>query len=202
MKDRTATLLGADGNPCDALLRFGLKPIDLVEVEARWGPFRSAAMLRLANPEAFPEHWHWNWARKAPALRLLVHAGVGIECQGEMQGLMLLTLAGHPARLHPDQGKELVYVDFLESAPWNVKPLVSVPRYRGIGARMMQAAVEISRAQGFSGRIGLHSLPQSAANYERYGLTPLGPDPAKQHLAYFEWSRHGAATFVEEGGRT
>jgi transcriptional regulator with XRE-family HTH domain len=51
----------------------------------------------------------------------VVHRLIGIACGGEMQGLMRLTKTGHNARLGPDAGKLLVYVEFLESSPWNTR---------------------------------------------------------------------------------
>ncbi|WP_136626557.1 hypothetical protein [Bradyrhizobium macuxiense] len=53
------------------------------------------------------------------------------------------------------------YVSFVETAPWNRQELCDQPRYRGVGAVVLRAAIELSNEIGFKRRIGLHSLPQS-----------------------------------------
>ena len=92
-------------------------------------------------------------------------------------------------RLADQAGKNLVYVEFVENAPWNRKELFDPPRYRGIGTLLMRAAIEASRQEGFKGRIGLHSLPQADAFYAKTcGMTDLGadPDPHYSPMHYFE----------------
>jgi len=52
---------------------------------------------------------------------------------------------------------------------------------------MMQAAARLSGDEGFSGRVGLHSLPQSRPFYTSVcEMQALGPDPSYHHLEYFE----------------
>ena len=43
----------------------------------------------------------------------------------------MVKLAGKEARLDPDAGKPLVYIDYLESAPWNLATIVDAPLYGG-----------------------------------------------------------------------
>src|SRR5258708_39832078 len=103
-----------------------------------------------------------------------------------MQGLMMVDLARHQARLPPDVGKPLVYIDYLESAPWNVKPMVDVPRYAGIGAVLVNVAVQVSIDEGFHGRIGLSSLANAASFYEkRCQIISIGFFRTEQTLTYF-----------------
>jgi len=186
----------------EATLHQSLPPEQLVEVERVWGPYRRAAIARLRQTgvslEA-PQHWHWDWTRKAAKLSLAGYQCVGIECAAEMQGLMM-TASGHQARLAPDAGQELVYVDYLESAPWNVRPFTEEPRFGAVGARLIWAAVEASIAAGLEGRVGLHSLPQAEAFYQGFcGMTNLGEDREYETLAYFEFTRAGAAAFLARG---
>jgi hypothetical protein len=49
---------------------------------------------------------------------------VAVECDGEAQGLMAVLRMPRPARLDG----QLVYVDYLESAPWNLKGFADPPR--------------------------------------------------------------------------
>ncbi len=112
-------------------------------------------------------------------------------------------IRGYRARLPPDTGQPIVYVDYLEAAPWNTREYTSSPRYRGIGTRLLQAAILLSREKGFQGRAGLHALPQSEHFYAgACGMLNLGADANYQGLAYFEFTSEAAATFVGTGGET
>ena len=144
-----------------------------------------------------PEHVHWRWERKVAAVdRLLPYPTLAIEFEGDAQGLMMLKTDGEFAQLPVETGKALVYVVFLATAPWNLPAVVSRPRFRGVGTVLLRSAVETSLDLGFKGRLGLHSLPQSEQFYARLGMTPLGKDPKKQNLTYFEMTPAQATAFV------
>jgi len=165
---------------------------------------RRAAVERLVAagfPEQqMPQHWHWDWGQKVPRLRLLTYRGVGVECAGEMQGLMLIAAAGHAARLPPEMGKPIVYIDYVESAPWNVPPLAEEARFGGVGKRLIGVAVRASSDEGFHGRLGPHSLPQAEAFYEqKCGMVRVGVDPDYESLTYFELTRERAAEILAGG---
>ena len=187
-----------------ATIRFGLTDGDVLGVEAAWGPVRRAAVERLVREgypsDQMPQHWHWDWGRKVPKLVLLAFTGVGIEVGGEYQGLMLLALAGYDARLAAELGRPVVYVDYVESAPWNLSPLDPNPQYAGVGKRLITAAVAVSAAEGFGGLIGLHSLEQAEGFYEqRCRLVRVGPDPFYGGLEYFEATRQRAEEILRGG---
>jgi hypothetical protein len=63
----------------------------------------------------------------------------------------------------------------------------------------MAAVIQISQAEEFAGRTGLHSLPQSESWYrENCGMTDLGPDPNdRSKLRYFEMTAEQANKFLE-----
>jgi hypothetical protein len=188
----------------DAVLHNEIDAAKLVDVEATWGPVRIAGVRRViasgASPGAYPEHWHWNWAAKGDRLKLLAYRCLGIECEGEMQGLVMLKTAGVVARLPPDAGKPLVYVDYIEVAPWNLRALADAPRFGAVGVRLIEAAVRVSLDEGFHGRVGLHSLPQSEGFYRDTCLmTCHGPDAGYQDLPYYELTREKAAEFLSGG---
>jgi hypothetical protein len=190
----------------DATLETELAPAQLIVIEAVWGPARLAAVQQqIASgslPGQFPQHWHWNWAAKAANLQLLAYRCLGIECQGQMQGLMMVKTAGCAARLPPDGGQPLVYVDYLEVAPWNLRALTDTPRFGGIGVRLIEAAVRLSRDEGFHGRVGLHSLPQAEAFYrDTCRMVCLGVDASYENLPYYELTRAKAAEFLSGGGQ-
>lgn len=105
------------------------------------------------------------------------------------------------ARLQSQAGKSMIYVEYLEVAPWNRRHLGDeVPRFRAVGSALMRAAIEFSYQEGFKGRIGLHSLPQSNGWYANTcGMADLGTDPDYQHLRYFEMTPEMAEAFIAKG---
>jgi len=90
----------------------------------------------------------------------------------------------------------MVYLEFLATAPWNRPEFQQPVRLKGCGRIFTLAAIEVSRALGGKGRIGLHSLPAAEEFYERKcGMTRLGPDAAHQNLVYFEMTETQADLF-------
>jgi hypothetical protein len=129
---------------------------------------------------------------------LLAFKGFSVSAQGETQGLAQVDLT-KSAREANASGKPLVYLDYLEVAPWNRPELGFTPRLRGVGTALVTAAVALSEEEGFKGRIGLHSLPQADDFYRRRcGMTDLGPDAAYQNLRYFEMTAAQARAFLDE----
>jgi len=116
------------------------------------------------------------------------------------QGLLLLDL-NQTARLPEQSGKPLVYIQYVETAPWN-SPRYSNPiRYRGVGSTLIRAAVELSLDSEFRGRLGLHSLPEAESFYrEKVGMTEMEPDVSQQGLRYFEATETQALAFVDRTG--
>jgi hypothetical protein len=171
---------------------------DLVRVHLDWAPVRLEALKRLhAAKRPWPEHWHWDWSKKADMLDLLAYRCMGIEQGGHMQGLMMLSTLAVKGRLAGQVGKAVLYVEYLEGAPWNVRDLAGTPQFLGVGISLLEAAVEYSEDEGFGGRIGLHSLPQSDEFYRKY-MTDLGPDSSQsQGLRYFEMSAEQVRYFLE-----
>lgn len=195
MENRSIYLLdGVSGDLVEALLRVRLPVEVVVATEATWKPYRQAAR-RI-------EHAHWDWALKTGRLSTPGSRIMGVECAGVIEGMVLVLEQGYEARLPPDEGRPLVYVDFLEAAPWNVRQISPTPRYRNVGPVLLQAAIDLSTSVGFDGRIGLHSLPQSGGFYQhRGGMYSSGPDPLYYDLVYFEFTAHRAQEFLEEDRR-
>lgn len=170
-----------------------------------WRPERDRRVDTLKAtgvPQAsWPQSSHWNWERKIENIQaLLSYTSVGITCNGETQGLMSLGFSAHRGRLPAQLGCELVYVDYLEVAPWNWKDVrFAQPKYSLIGGLMIGAAIQISFEQGFKGRVGLHSLPQSISFYEKCGFVNMGPDSTYHFLPYFELMTNKANEFLKQG---
>lgn len=208
MSDLPAKLVrGEDGAIIEAVLRNGLNPSDLTEIEQSW----NGARLRLVGSlmagsiplSDWPQSLPWDWALKAPELELLHATAFGVIFDENWQGVMLTKTATDFARLPDDSGKPIVYIDYLESAPWNwnVAAIDQRGEYKGVGSILFRQGVVQSFSEGFNGRVGLHSLPQANGFYEFVcGMTSLGPDPQKQNLSYFELVSEQAHKYLETGG--
>src|ERR1700733_541447 len=182
----------------EAQLIDELSKDDLVRAHLEWAPVRLEALKRLYEEKrGWPEHWHWDWSKKADMLDFLAFRCMGIEHEGRMQGLMMLSTVAGKSRLAGQIGKAVLYIEFLETAPWNVRDLVGTPKFLGVGVRLLEAAAEFSVDEGFGGRIALHSLPQSDDFYRKY-MTDLGIDSSQsQGLRYFEMSAEQMRIFLE-----
>jgi hypothetical protein len=196
----------ADGVFVDATLIDGVVPTDLLVVEAEWVSERSLVLQELLGAGVprpkWPQSLGWDWRRKAPQLKLLESAGFGVVCEQQWQGVMLTKSASHVSYLSADKGKPLIYIDFLEIAPWNwpIPELSRNGKFRGIGSTLFWKAVAQSEQEGFHGRVGLHALPQAEQFYEKgCGMTPLNRDAAKQNLLYMELSRQQAEKILRKG---
>jgi hypothetical protein len=176
-----------------------------IETKADWRPVGLEAVRALSKDPSrailVPRHLHWDWTRKEAELKLLALKFYGISRHGRLQGIRKVDTVGRSCRLPEQQGKPLVYIDYLETAPWNIKllmdPLGKPQQYRGVGTRLVEAAVLQSEKEGFKGRLGLHSLPGSEGFYiKECGLTPVGRDPHKQNLLWCEFTPEQAQRYL------
>ena len=164
---------------------------DYVEtVDALWSVYKRRILReRRAAGKPIPEHSHWNWKLKLEQERL---ENSFYKCfaivRDEPQGLMMLKYGREfVCRRGEQQGKPLVYLAYIESAPWNVKEYGDTIRYSGIGTEFYKMAIRFSRLLGFAGKIGLHSLPNAEAFYANTcQMVSLGNDPKYDNLVYFE----------------
>lgn len=145
------------------------------------------------------EHGHWDWQDKWTYFSAqLSYQSFAVECNGETQGLMIVNTIMR-CQLPQQANKHLVYVEYLEAAPWNRGNLTTTPKYKLVGTVMIAAAIQLSIDEGNQGRIGLHSLPQADTFYRsRCGMTDLGPDASKRgNLLYFEMTEQQAAQYMQ-----
>lgn len=207
MSTRPISLIRREGEVIvEAQLYSEMEAADLLLVERSWIDARNAVLRRHIEygipAERRPQSLHWDWSKKAPLLNRLEASCFGLEVDGAWQGLMLTRTAFHTTRLPADRGKPLVYIDFLESAPWNwhLPELGQDGEFKSIGAALFRVAVEQSLSEGFHGRVGLHSLPQSDQFYSQaMGMTAVERDHRKQNLMYFELSREQAEKLLGGG---
>jgi hypothetical protein len=197
------------GQPDAAELWDAITDHQIADWEAEWVPALLDSLQRLHRAGVHRAHWpqsrHWDWRRKTQAIQgMLAYPGFSVMCQGMTQGLMLVNAATKRCQLVSQKGKNLVYVWFVENAPWNRKELFDPPRYGGVGSILIRAAIELSKQEEFKGRIGLHSLPQANGFYANAcGMTDMGVDPDnKEGLRYFEMTPEQAEAFIKKGGTT
>ena len=196
------------GEPEEAELWAEITEQQLADWEGEWVPelFKAVQRLRRAGVERrhWPQSRHWNWRKKTETLQgMLAHPGFSIVCDGVTQGMMLVDTTMKRCRIDGQRGRHLVYVEFVENAPWNRPELFDPPRYRGVGSILIRAAIALSEELEFHGRIGLHSLPQANGFYANTcGMTDLGVDPDHEGLRYFEMTPEQARAFVTKGEDT
>jgi hypothetical protein len=171
-----------------ALLRRGFPADRVDEVEDAWARARQEAAGQVPV-----EHAHWNWRHKVDNVYLGNSTLMAVECGGAVQGLMAVFTAPHPSRLG---GGRVVYVDYLEVAPWNLKGLAHPPRFLGVGTALIADAVRLGVETGMGGAVGLHSLPQAEPFYARIGMTRVGLDPDYYDLTYFEYDAQTATNWL------
>jgi hypothetical protein len=195
---------GTSGAPVEGELRDAIEKDQLADWDTHWQPALSDVLIELAkrgvHPAKWPQSWHWDWPTKMAQVKgLLAFPGFSVVAQGMTQGLMRLDL-NQSARATVHARKPLVYVDYLEVAPWNRPDLGQTPRLRGVGTALLTGAIALSEQEGFAGRVGLHSLPQADSFYrDRCAMTDLGPDLSyTNHLRYFEMTAEQAQAFLRE----
>lgn len=146
------------------------------------------------------QHGHWDWEQKwAYYSGQLSYQSFAIECNGQTQGLMIVNTIKR-CRIQQQSNKHLVYVEYLEAAPWNRRHVPNVNGFRGVGTVLIAAAIQLSVEEGNHGRIGLHSLPQADTFYrDQCGMTDLGPDVSyhPHPLRYFEMTEAQAMAFIQ-----
>ncbi|MFM7165294.1 MAG: GNAT family N-acetyltransferase [Planctomycetaceae bacterium] len=189
---RTFLREGATGGLVAADLYDAILPRHLDQHERSWKPIIAAQQ---------EQHGHWDWRDKLAGYSgQLSYQSFSLECGGMVQGLMIVNTMKR-CRMSSQANKHLVYVEYLEAAPWNRPLNPAGPTYKGVGKVLMAAAIQLSIDEGNLGRIGLHSLPQADAFYSRCGMTDMGPDTnyPKFPLRYFEMTETQASSFMKGG---
>lgn len=180
-------------------------PLPLLRrTEALWRPefrrLKQAALDRGVTEDELPlEHSEWDWERKKRGTNKDSRF-FGVEYEGQVQCLMMIS-TGMDCKIPEQAGLPLVYVDYLEVAPWNQSRLVVERPFAGLGGLLLDVAISISRELGCEGRIGLHSLRQSEKFYRNCRMTDCGVESAGytgEHR-FFEMTPEQARSFSEGG---
>jgi len=147
------------------------------------------------------EHFHWDWGQKASHVNgLLAYDFFALECQGTIEGLMLTESVCHRAEIPPDEGKPILYIEFIEAAPRNTVVLNDISFYRDIGTRLIEGAVNFSMEQGFEGRVGLLTLSQAEQFYRKMGFEKVRFD-SKERLYYYERTAKTSKQLLDKGNK-
>ena len=182
---------GATGQLVQAELHDSILQRHLDDHKIHWNP------LIVAQRE---QHGHWDWEQKWSHFSAqLSYQSFAIECNGQTQGLMIVNTIKR-CRIQQQANKHLVYVEYLEAAPWNRRDIPNCNWFSGVGTVLIAAAIQLSIDEGNHGRIGLHSLPQADTFYrDKCGMTDLGPDASynPHSLRYFEMTKAQAAAFIQ-----
>src|ERR1700733_11593510 len=120
----------------EAALVDGISRAEAEKAEAEWKPYLEEQVKRMAAEgvpkERWPQHRHWDWCQKQEAAdAYLAYRMFGIECQSQMQGLMLVLTAGKYCRIESQKGKPMAYVHFRAAAPWNLATCPGSPLFPG-----------------------------------------------------------------------
>jgi hypothetical protein len=177
-----------------------MTPEQLVHTEGRWQKLRVRARKRRRRVGVpVPEHDRWNWDEKSHDLKFTAYRCLGIRYDDEAQGLMMISVLAVQGRAKAYIGKPVLYIKYIESAPWNLKAYAGEEaRFGGVGVSLIRAAIAVSVEEEFRGRIALHSLPQSEAFYTKF-MEDLGIDPNMERLRYFEMTEEQAHKFMKGG---
>ena len=76
---------------------------------------------------------------------------------------------------------------YIATAPLNREIIQRPPKLQGVGTALLLFAQNRSLELGYSGRVGLHSLPGYEKFYDNRGMLDLGQDPDYENLVYFEY---------------
>lgn len=188
-----------DGEAKHAELWDSIEPAHRQQLDTEWQVALTALLSRTPEGQR-EESAGWNWfAKLRQRDGKFGTQSFAITCDGMVQAAMILDLS-KASWLPETEGESIVYVDFLQTAPWNWKrEWQPTPRYRGLGTIMLRTAIELSRELEFPGWIGLHSLPQSEGFYRKRGMTEFWRDPDYECLSYFEMTAAQANALLNPG---
>lgn len=176
-----------------------IEPRHREHLEIQWSNALTELLAKMPADHR-EESSHWNWPDKLDRSDGVVgRQAYVIECGSMTQAVMLVDL-NKISRFPATRGECIVYVDYLQTAPWNWKrDWQPNPQFRGLGTMMLQVAIQLSLELDFDGRVGLHSLRDSEDFYRRRGMTEFWRDPDYDYLMYFEMTAIQAANLLNKG---
>jgi hypothetical protein len=180
---------------CDAVLVRDVSVDRLRDIERIWRTRRDESLF------SGVDDFVWNWENKIEDIESGAMLLSELRCNGMPQGAIAVSTKHCTSR--SDVGNQVLYVEYLENAPWNIKGNVAgVSEYLGVGNLLIAEAVDMSLSRGLNGRIGLHSLPLAEPFYrDRCQFSEFEPDVTESGLVYFEYSEQQAMSHLLRVGR-
>jgi hypothetical protein len=86
----------------------------------------------------------------------------------ELDALASFRIQRSTSRL--EGGKDLIYIEYVGTAPWHQPPPVGELQIRGLGKMLLRLAVNLSKQLGLEGRVGLHSKKEVEGFYRKIGM--------------------------------
>jgi hypothetical protein len=157
----------------------------LTEIEFQWQPER-----KRLPPTA--EHRHWKWDSKVGTNQYRL---VAVMNDDSCEGLLAVRKVLRRGR---NRNQWIMYVAYIESAPWNHAQHPENDGFRGVGSNLMMGAILLSQQTEANGAIGLHSLDSSQVIYRGWGMKNYGRDPNYEDLTYFQFTSQAAARFLAD----
>jgi hypothetical protein len=127
-----------------------MTPEQLVQTEGRWQKFRVRARRRRRVGVPVPEHNHWNWDEKSHDLKFTAYRCLGIWYDDEVQGLMMISILAVQGRARAHRAKPVLYIKYIEGAPWNLKAYVGEEaRFGGVGVSLIGPPLRLAWKRSF-----------------------------------------------------
>jgi hypothetical protein len=117
---RATTLADLRVNPSvevAARVTRGISAAQLRRIEVDWKPARVALAAAVRAGGGDLENTHWDWNQKVERVEQGNLVAFAIECDSQVQGLM--AVPAQPRWSILSTGSHVIYVDYLEMAPWN-----------------------------------------------------------------------------------
>jgi hypothetical protein len=110
----------------------------------------------------------------------------------------MLIKPSHVVRCDAGHRASLVYVSFLEVAPWN-HPDAAMRYFSGLGPLLLRAACQLSIERGYGGRLGLHAVSAARDFYFRLGFRMVDC-PNEYNELYMELDESAARALLDGVG--
>jgi len=173
-----------------------LTPSRVDSAEKIWKPERLHLSACRSSQGKQPEHAHWDWKGKTNPFWASQWRFTAVFFKETCEGLMAVRTKPRPSRLTK---KPVLYVDFVEVAPWNSRDLTDTPRFSGVGTLLVIDGIKMSLDAGWKGRIGLSALSQAKGFYTRLGMIMIEEGDAEYgDLAYFEFDEQSVEKLIDQ----
>ncbi len=146
-----------------------------------------------SDPQTTTAHFFWPavFSFNKDAVCLVLRNGANDHAAMQLR-------ENHHVQCVRGQRGPLVYVSFLEIAPWNRADFAR-RQFHGLGSLLLQLASAWSVDRGLGGAVGLHALHDAIPFYEKLGFSAIDC-PNEHHELYFELDAASASRFRQRGG--